>query len=130
LAADLRASSTSHRSTWQNSRYTSRRAMCRSSWPGDAGGELAAQHPRPTFRHPQAPAGYVAEGMAVRAGLGEKTAIGVGATGAVATGAVVAVTAVLLVATAPVSLTVLAGAAVAGGLAAGFGYLTSRAMPR
>src|SRR6266496_3291779 len=27
--------------------------MCRSSRPGNAGGELAAQHPRPTFWHPQ-----------------------------------------------------------------------------
>jgi transposase, IS5 family len=27
--------------------------MCRSSRPGNASGELAAQHPRPTFWHPQ-----------------------------------------------------------------------------
>lgn len=75
-----------------------------------------------------APAGHVAEGLALNAGMGEKSAIAVGTTGAVATGALVAAGAVLLVATAPVSLTVLAGAAVVGGLAAGFGYLTSRAM--
>jgi RHS repeat-associated protein len=76
-----------------------------------------------------APAGYLAEGAARQAGLGEKASIGVGATGAVATGAVVAAVAVLAVATAPVSLPVLAGAAIAGGLAAGFGYLMSRATP-
>jgi hypothetical protein len=75
-----------------------------------------------------APAGYLAEGAAREAGLGEGASVAVGAAGAVATGAAVAVVAVLLVATAPVSLTVLAGAAIAGGLAAGFGYLTSRAL--
>jgi RHS repeat-associated protein len=75
-----------------------------------------------------APAGYVAEEKAREAGLGETASIGIGTAGAVATGAVAAVAGVLLVATAPVSLTVLAGAAIAGGLAAGFGYLTSRAL--
>jgi RHS repeat-associated protein len=75
-----------------------------------------------------APAGYLAEGAAKEVGLGEGASVAVGTMGAVATGAVVAAGAVLLVATAPVSLTVLAGAAIAGGLAAGFGYLTSRSL--
>ncbi|WP_229426933.1 SpvB/TcaC N-terminal domain-containing protein [Massilia atriviolacea] len=75
-----------------------------------------------------APAGYIVEGAARDAGLGEGASVAVGGAGAVATGALVAAGAVLLVATAPVSLTVLAGAAIAGGLAAGFGYFSSRAM--
>src|SRR4029453_16106184 len=53
LAAELRASSPSHRSTWQNSRYSSRKVMDRSSWPDCVSGESAAQDPRPTFWHPQ-----------------------------------------------------------------------------
>jgi hypothetical protein len=37
----------------QNIRYISRRVIHRSSRPGDCPGELPAQHPRPTFWHPQ-----------------------------------------------------------------------------
>jgi hypothetical protein len=61
-------------------------------------------------------------------GLGSGTSIAVGTAGAFVTGAEVAGLAVLALASAPVSLPVLAGAALAGGLAAGFGYLMSRAM--
>jgi RHS repeat-associated protein len=75
-----------------------------------------------------APAGVVAESAARNAGLGEAASTGIGLGTAVATGAGAAAVGVLLVATAPVSLTVLAGAAIVGGLSAGFGYLTSRAM--
>jgi RHS repeat-associated protein len=75
-----------------------------------------------------APAGVVAEGTARNAGLGEAASTGIGLGTAVATGAGVAVLGVLAVATAPVSLTVLGGAALAGGLAAGFGYLSTRLM--
>ena len=53
LAAELRASSASHPITWQNSGYSSRRVMRRSSRPDGFLDELAAQHPRPTFWHPQ-----------------------------------------------------------------------------
>jgi RHS repeat-associated protein len=74
-----------------------------------------------------APAGHLVESAAREVGAG-KASIAIGATAAVLTGAVVAAGAVLLVATAPVSLTVLAGAAIVGGLAAGFGYLSSRAL--
>ncbi|PZR19425.1 MAG: insecticidal toxin complex protein, partial [Flavobacterium psychrophilum] len=75
-----------------------------------------------------APAGIVAEGMARDAGMGEGASTGIGLGTAVATGAGVAVLAVVAVATAPVSVPVLAGAALVGGLAAGFGYLSSRLM--
>jgi hypothetical protein len=75
-----------------------------------------------------APAGVVAENIARDNGLGDTASTGIGLGTAVATGAGVAVIGVLAVATAPVTLTVLAGAALVGGLAAGFGYLTSRAM--
>jgi len=40
FAAGLLASSTGHRITWQNSRYSSRTAMCRSSRPGDSPANL------------------------------------------------------------------------------------------
>lgn len=72
-----------------------------------------------------APAGYLFEGAARDAGMGDTASIGIGTAGAVTVGAGVAVGAVLLVATAPVSVPVLAGAAIVGGLAAGFGYLMS-----
>jgi len=53
LVAERRASSTSHPSSLQKIRYISRRVIYRSSRPGDCPGELPAQHPRPTFWHPQ-----------------------------------------------------------------------------
>jgi hypothetical protein len=53
LAAELRASNASHRSAWQNSKYSSRSVMRRSSWPHGLFDQLAAQHPRSTFWHPQ-----------------------------------------------------------------------------
>ena len=53
MAAELRVSSASHPITLQNIRYISRRVIYRSSRPGDCPGELPAQHPRPTFWHPQ-----------------------------------------------------------------------------
>ena len=75
-----------------------------------------------------APAGYAYEAEARQLGLGKPASIAVGAGGAFVTGAAAAGLAVLAVATAPVSLPVLAGAALAGGLAAGYGYLMSRSM--
>jgi hypothetical protein len=53
LAAELRVSSASHPISLQNIRYISRGVIHRSSRPGDCPGELPAQHPRPTFWHPQ-----------------------------------------------------------------------------
>jgi RHS repeat-associated protein len=75
-----------------------------------------------------APAGYLVEDAARNAGLGETGSVGAGTTGAFATGALVTAGAAFLMATAPVSLSVLAGAGLVGGLSAGFGYLSSRAM--
>jgi hypothetical protein len=54
FAAELRASSTSHPITWQNSRYSSRRVIRRSSRPDDSSDELAGQGLRLSFWHPHA----------------------------------------------------------------------------
>lgn len=74
------------------------------------------------------PAGYAVENEARQLGLGNDTSVAAGAGGAFLTGAAVAGLAVLAAATAPVSVPVLLGSALAGGLAAGYGYLMSHAM--
>jgi RHS repeat-associated protein len=75
-----------------------------------------------------APAGYAFEAEARQAGFGTPASVAAGTAGAVLTGAAAAAITVLAVASAPVSVPVLAGAAIVGGLAAGYGYLMSRAM--
>lgn len=78
-----------------------------------------------------APMGYLAEGAARSYGLDEAASVGTGTAAAGLTGATVTAGAaafLLLVASAPVTITALAGAAIVGGLAASFGYLSSRAM--
>ncbi|WP_083370209.1 SpvB/TcaC N-terminal domain-containing protein [Chromobacterium sphagni] len=71
------------------------------------------------------PAGNAFEGAARDAGLGSTASVGVGTVGAVAYGAMAGAAVVLALATAPVSVPVLAGAAIVGGLSAGFAYLMS-----
>lgn len=78
-----------------------------------------------------APMGYLAEGAARSHGLDEAASVGAGTAAAGLTGATVAASAAavfLLVAGAPVTVPALAGTAIVAGLAASFGYLTSRAM--
>ena len=71
------------------------------------------------------PTGYAYENLARQHGMGDTASRGVGTGAAVLTGALAGATIVLALATAPVSGPVLIGAAVIGGLSAGFGYLTS-----
>jgi len=73
-----------------------------------------------------APLGLLAEGAASNAGLGETASVAAGVSAATIAGAIAGGAAAI--ALGAVASPVILGAAIVGGLAAGFGYLVSRAL--